>query len=330
MMRAYLAATLCFAAAPAFAGIDKVIEAHVLPGTEAFAEATTALASAATDDCTAQNLRDPYHTAFDSWLGISHLRLGPIEEEGRGLAISFWPDTRGLVGRTVAGLVADEDPVVESPEAFAEVSIAGRGLLALERLLFEDDLAGYPADSYACAFAQAIAGDLARMAGEIDREWHDSFAATLRSAGDGDNNFFLSEREAAQALYTALATGLGFVADQRSGRPMGTFEAPKPLVAEARRSGRSLRNVVMSLEALRELAQTLADHPIPETEAAFAAALERAEQLDDPVFAGVASPSGRLRVEALQTLVSEIGSAVAKEIAPELGVSVGFNSADGD
>ena len=111
---------------------------------------------------------------------------------------------------------------------------------------------------------------------------------------------------------------------------MGSFDAPKPQVAEARRAGRSLRNVVLSLEALRELARALSDQPIPETDAAFAQALETAEALDDPVLAGVANPTGRIRVEALQTQVAAIARAAAAEIAPALGVSVGFNSADGD
>lgn len=329
-MHLLLTAALCLAAVPALAGVPEVIDDHALPGTAAFAEAADALDAAARDYCTAEALRPAYHDAFDAWLGIAHLSLGPLEEEGRSLAIGFWPDARGMVGRTVAGLVADEDPVAADPEGFAEVSIAGRGLFALERLLYDDSFAGYAEGSYRCTLARAIAADLARMAGEIDTAWRGEFAETLLTAGAENNSRFLSEREAAQALYTALVTGLEFVAQQRLGRPMGTFDAPKPQVAEARRSGRSLRNVVLSLEALRELAHTLSDKPIPETEAAFAEALESAEALDDPVLAGVADPAGRIRVEALQTQVAGIARAVGEEIAPALGVSVGFNSADGD
>ena len=111
---------------------------------------------------------------------------------------------------------------------------------------------------------------------------------------------------------------------------MGSFDAPKPQVAEARRSGRSLRNVVLSLEALRDFARTLSDQPTPKTDAAFDRALSAARVLEDPVFAGVADPISRIRVEALQNDVRAIAEAVGAEIAPALGVSVGFNSADGD
>ena len=88
--------------------------------------------------------------------------------------------------------------------------------------------------------------------------------------------------------------------------------------------------MILSLEALRDLAVALSDQPIPQTEAAFAAALEVAHDLDDPVFATVADPSGRLKVEILQQRIATVQVAVAGEIGATLGVTQGFNSADGD
>ena len=114
----------------------------------------------------------------------------------------------------------------------------------------------------------------------MDEEWPD-FAGLLRSAGAPGNDVFLKPEEASQALYTALMSGLEFNRDQRLGRVMGSFERPRPNRAEARRSERSLRNVVLSLEALRDMARALADGPMEDSEAAFAQALERAEALDD-------------------------------------------------
>ncbi len=328
-MRSLLTATFLLSAAPALAGVSEVIDDHALPGTARFASATAALGAAAEADCTDTALRPTYQDAFDAWMGIAHLTLGPLEEDGRGLAIAFWPDTRGMVGRSVARLVAEEDPIATSGD-YAEVSIAARGLFALERLLYDDDFAGYATDSYRCALVRAMAADLAGLGREVDTAWREDFAATLSSAGVAGNSRFLSQREASQALYTALATGLEFIADQRLDRPMGSFDAPKPQVAEARRSGRSLRNVVLSLEALQEFARTLSDQPTPETDAAFNRALTAARALEDPVLAGVADPISRIRVEALQNDVLAIAEAVSAEIAPALGVTVGFNSADGD
>lgn len=158
-------------------------------------------------------------------------------------------------------------------------------------------------------------------------EW-DGHADLLRTAGE--NGTYLSEKEALSTLYTALVAGLEFTADQRLGRPLGTFDRPRPTRAEARRSGRPLRNVTLSLEALHGLARSIADGPIPQTEAGFADALQVAAELDDPEFAGVVDPVERLLVEILQQRVDLLRQSVGTEIGVPLGLSAGFNAADGD
>ncbi|MFS4436874.1 imelysin family protein [Paracoccaceae bacterium GXU_MW_L88] len=327
-MRYFLPALL--AAAPALADVDRAIDEVILPATAQFAEASEALADAARADCTAEALRPAYQEAFDAWPAVSILTLGPLEQNGRKLAIAFWPDTRGMVQRTVADLLAAEDPVVDAPEEFAEVSVAGRGLFALERLLYGEDAPDYADGDYACALARAIAVDLARMASAIDAEWRDGFAETLRTAGAPENEVYLSEKEATQALYTALMTSLEFTADQQLGRPLGTFDRPRPERAEARRSERSKRNVQLALEAQRSMARGLADAPIPITEAAFDEAFEALDRVDSADFSDIDDPSARLKLEIVQQRVQTIRTDVAGEIGGALGVTAGFNSADGD
>ncbi len=324
-----LALAIACLASPALADVDAALESHVLPGVDTFAAKTMKLAEAADEDCTAAALRPPYQEAFDAWMGISHLRFGPLEVDGRALAIGFWPDSRGMVPRTVARLIAEEDSAAGDPEAFAEVSVAGRGLFALERLLYDEDLSGYSADDYTCELASAISSDLSRMAQDLQTDW-DAHARVMRSAGAEDNSTYLSQKEAAQTLYTALMTGLEFTKDQRLGRPLGTFDRPRPNWAEAYRSDRPLRNIVLSLEALHDLARALPEAPIPITEAAFADALQVAAELDDPRLAGVEDPADRLKVEILQQRIDLLQDAVAGEIGGALGLTQGFNAQDGD
>lgn len=314
---------------PAMAGVTEAIREHILPAVEDFSVAAEDLAETAADDCTAEALRPAYRQAFDAWMGLSHLSFGPLETDGRALAIEFWPDPRGMVARTVAGMGADADPVVDNPEAFPEVSVAGRGLMALERLLYDDTLSGYGAGDYNCRYATAISADLSRMAGEVLTDWREH-AELMRTAGAEGNARYMSESEASQVLYTALLTTVEFDADQRLGRPMGSFDRPRPTRAEAWRSGRPLRNVTLSLKALRDLALTMSDDPIPVTEAAFDRALATAGALDDPLLAGVETPQGRLKVEILQQQIRAVGDATRAEIGGGLGLSAGFNSRDGD
>lgn len=324
-MRALIPALL-LAATAATADTDRVLEAHILPAVAGFASATEALEDSARNDCTQEALRPAFHDSFDAWMGISHLTFGPLEQDGRHLAIAFWPDSRGAGPKALARLIADQDPAVDDPADFVEVSVAARGLFALEHVLYGE---AYGADSYECRLVVAIAADLDRMAGDIATEWPD-YTALMRTPGAAGNATYLAQQEVGQTLYTALMTGLEFTKDQRLGQPLGSFDRPRPLRAEARRSGRALRNVVLSLEALQGLARAMAEDPLPASDRAFDAAFATAEKLADPVFAGVSDPTGRLRVEILQQKVNAVKDALAIEIGTALGLSQGFNSADGD
>lgn len=317
-----LSALLALAAPAARADVAEAVSDHILPGYARFAAASAALA--ASESCDPAALRPLYHAAFDAWIGVAHLRLGPVEEEGRVLAIAFWPDPKGLGQKAQTALLTRADPAVLAPDLMAEQSVAARGLFGLERLL-------YPAQpltgDYACALIHATADDLARMADETLAGWQGGFATALVAPGAGGR--YLTETETRQALLTALVTGLEFNADQRLGRPMGTFDKPRPERAEARAAGRSLRDVQLSLLALRQFAQKLLAQA-PQTQAAFETALLHADALQDPVFAGVADPQKRLKIEILVQDIHAIRDAVLAEMAPALGASVGFNAADGD
>lgn len=320
-----LAAAFCLLAlaAPARADVAEAVEDVILPGYARFADAAAGLDAAAQASCDPAALRPAFDAAFDAWMQVQHLRLGPAEEGGRALAVNFWPDAKGSGARVQRQMLAAEDPAAANPAAFAQVSVAARGFPALERLLYADAAP----QGYACTLTRATAADLARLAAELRDGWQGGFAATLTQPGAGGP--YLNGAEARQALFTQLATGLEGLADQRLGRPLGSFDKPRPELAEARASGRSLRNVRESLIGLRSLAVALAPES-PRTQAGFDRALSLAEGLDDPVFAGVADPQSRLKVEILQQAIRATREAAVAEVGAALGVTAGFNSADGD
>ncbi len=303
---------------PALAEAPPALAAHILPGLDRFAQTTADLA--AVESCDPAPLRAGWHRAFDAWQGIAHLRLGPVEEEGRVLAIAFWPDAKGSGARQTAALLAAADPATLPPDHIAEQSVAARGFYGMERLLWP---AAPLTGNYPCALTHALADDLARMAAELRQGWQDGFADAL--ANPGPNGRYLSDIEVKQALMTALMTGIEFNADTRLGRPLGRFDAPRPERAEARASGRGPRNLALSLAALAEFAGHLA--PAPKTVAALKSAAKQAETLD---LTHLDDPQIWLKADILrQSLKSAQDSAMA-EIAPALGVGIGFNAADGD
>ncbi|NOD93402.1 peptidase M75 [Ruegeria sp. HKCCD4884] len=309
-----------------------VTETHILPRFDKLPETTGALVSAALVDCTPTSpaLRAAYDDAFDSWISASHLRFGPTEVDDRAFALAFWPDTKGFTAKALSQHIATEDEAVQSPEAYSETSIAGRGFLALERMLYDPAFADQGSAEYRCDLIQAITADIDANAQAITEGWQ-SYAPSLTQPGD--NSPYRTQDEALQELFKALSAGLEFTADTRLGRPLGTFERPRPNRAEARRSERSLRHVELSLIALRDLAARLSfDYPeiASDLDAAFARAIENAQSIDDPALAGVADPQARFRIEALQQSIREIRGIASTELGPTLGISAGFNSLDGD
>ncbi|MEM9779785.1 MAG: imelysin family protein [Pseudomonadota bacterium] len=331
MRRSLLSIALAVLPLGALADSGAIVDAHVLPRFEVLAERSAELSDAAAADCTASSapLRAAYGAAFDAWISASHLRFGPTEVADRGFALAFWPDSRGATPKALGRLIADEDEIAEDPEAYAQVSVAARGFYALEFLLYDDAFSA-PGD-YPCTLIQTVAADIAAVAAAIHTDWVEEYADRLRApAPEGT---YRSEAEALQELFKALTTGLQFTSETRLGRPLGTFDRPRPARAEARRSGRSAHHVALSLAALQDLAGRLAsDDPAlaADLEEAFARSMTLLAERDDPVFASVAAPQTRLKVEILQQSVDEIRAVVSTDLGPRLGVASGFNSLDGD
>jgi uncharacterized protein len=318
-MRASLLALVV--ATPALADTAKVVTDHARPGYAAFADAAQGLADL--DSCDTKTLRPAFHATYDAWMAVEHLHLGPSEEEGRALSILFWPDPKRLGAKAQTALLAS-DPATLTPEAMAEQSVAARGLSGLERLLYPAE----PLGTDPCPLIHATADDLARTGAELAAGWG-PFGETLLTAGQPDNTRFLKPEEATQALFTQLATGLEFIADRRIGRPLGTFDKPRPDLAEGHASGRALANITLSLNALKGLAASLSPDSA-RTLAAFDHALDLADGVKDPTLDGITDPQGWLKLEILQQAVRSTRDTAIAEIGPALGVELGFNSQDGD
>ena len=303
-----------------------IVAEHVLPGFTALAASGAALADTAQADCThgSDDLRAAYHTAFDDWIAVSHLRFGPTEIDDRAFALAFWPDSRGATPRTLSTLIRDIDPINANAQDYAEVSIAGRGFYALEFLLYDDAITTQGDAAYRCQLIQTVTADIGHLTAMIAQDWQDDYAARLTTPADP----YRSDVEALQELFKALNTGAQFTSDMRLGRPLGTFDAPRPKRAEAWRSDRSARNVFIALTALRDLTTHLSNDP--DLLAAFQDAIDRTAALDDPRFAGVSDPQNRFRIETIKSRLDEIRGMLATELGPELGVELGFNSLDGD
>ncbi|MAM63516.1 imelysin family protein [Maritimibacter sp. UBA3975] len=315
------------AASPAFSGVEEAANDYILPNLAKFSETARSLNELAQANCEAETLEDPFHTAFDAWMAISDIRIGPSEHAA--LSISFWPDKRGFTEKTLSRYIAEEDPIVADQVAFQEASIAARGFFALERMLYDPDFNDYAEGDYSCALTRALTRDLAVQAFNLQAEWAD-FAPTLLNPGAEGNATYLDASEAQRAIYTQLLATLEFTTATRLGRPLGEPARPRPTRAEAWRSERSLRQSLLATEAAVDLAHALANSDLPETDAALAAAREQADTITDPSFQDIEDLTKRLNLELLQQRIEAVEHAIEVEVGARFGIAPGFNSSDGD
>ncbi|WP_035691638.1 imelysin family protein [Azospirillum halopraeferens] len=343
------------AAAPSdTAFLDRLLRSHIQPRLDRLAAAATDLAQrlerfcAAPDAAGFEAARAGYHGAMDAWAGAQHLRPGPLLLEMRGDRIAFWPERRGIVARQLAAVLAARDPGVTEPGAVRKQSAAVQGLTALERLLFDDGvgLSAFTdgeAGRYRCALAAAVGANVAALAGEVRDDWT---ALTPRLLAGEATSVGATPRAAVENLYASLVTMAQIVADQKLRFPLGDGPGDaRPTLAEAMRSGRTLRSIALNLEAMSAMVLGENGGPgyavlLPDTAEgtaartaavnAFAAARAAAAAAPGPFAEAIADPGRRPGVEAVLRATRSVQTVLVQTFPPLIGVALGFNELDGD
>jgi predicted lipoprotein len=349
---ALLASWLGVMAAPAqaadFAGFNaNYAQDVVAPAFKALADETKKLAQSA-DDFAAQPsqdgfaaLRVAYDSVSDAWMQAQFFRLGPLGAQSRSDRFEYWPEKRPIIDKQLAGLLANAKPESLEPAKFAQASVAVQGLPALERLLYGDTarqvLSAGPEQKARIAVIKAIAHNLDALAQELAAAW----AKVLSDPKTAASLFAQDPNEAAAQLYAGLTTGLQVVSDQKIAGPRGqTIDKAKPKSAEQWRAGRSLKNIKLNLQALREAAigksgfanLLSADHAALKTEisTAFDAALAAADAAPEPLDTAVTDAEGRKKIGALLISVNHVRDIMKQKVPLAVGISLGFNEMDGD
>jgi len=90
--------------------VERTIDAVIMPAMARFATARQDLAQAAQSDRRADHpaLRTAHGAVFDAWLAVEPCKLGPLEQDGRNLAVTFWPGPKGATPRALAALLKSD------------------------------------------------------------------------------------------------------------------------------------------------------------------------------------------------------------------------------
>jgi predicted lipoprotein len=352
-----LAACVPVASAPQvdrFSAVGRhVLRDYVQPQTRALTHATTDLVAQLRDYCRAPaaaslrlQMERQLAATVEAWARVEFLRFGPLVEQNRLENFFFWPDPRGVVQRQVRGLLAAAEPALLEAATLRQQSAAVQGLPGLEYALFADDapalLAGATAAGrYRCAYAQAVAANLAQLAAQIEAGWRDGtpFAVELARPGP-DRHVYRSGTEVATEILKALSTALHAARDQKLAPALGDgIATARGTLLPLHRSGLTSRYLTGQIRGLLDFhAASRLDAALPSGERWTAANLraELARILEDfallgmPAAQAVSHPDQRDLLVHAALLLENARGIVAEYLAPALGVNLGFNSLDGD
>lgn len=329
--------------------VQGAIDGAIRPAFAGWAASAGALETAMAELCASPStealadVRDAFAKSELDWNRTELFTTGPLSTGNRTERAFFWPDRKGIALRQVQALLAGEDSSATTVAGLAGKSVAVQGFGALEFALYgtgADELATAEA-GYRCAYAAAVAGNLAAIATELSAEWQDPDGIARRltypAAEDAD---FRSTTEVQEELVGLLAHGVETVRDQRLLPFVGRAgEAPKPKSAPFWRSGLTIASVAANLEGLEvlfeaaELGQYVPNEYAgiaTDVETQFARAKAAISRLSGDVEVDLASDDGKTALGEVIVATQELQRLFGEELPAALGLSVGFSSLDGD
>lgn len=287
-------------------------------------------------------LRAGYNLVADAWAMAQIVKMGPASLFLRYERFAYWPEARNATGRALDALLASRDAKDLTPETLATNSVAGQGLTALERILYDGDdpaallRAPGAAGARRVQVGLAISRNLSLIAADLLRDWTtpNGVRAAI-AAGRGWNNLFANGTEASSLLLTDLVGAFRLMHDVKLLPVLGdSVDTARPRMAEAWRSNRAQRDLSLNLEASRSMAIAFARRLRPERkarmEADFAAAERAVTAVPADLGGAAANPAQRPRVVAAQAAIRKVQLEVADVLPTALGITLGFNALDGD
>ncbi|MFP2769023.1 imelysin family protein [Oceanisphaera sp. KMM 10153] len=274
-------------------------------------------------------LKQHWRSSFAAWSAHQGQSGGPLDAEGLSFAFQFWPDKKDTTGKQLQRQLtaAEQDKPIQYQGATTTLG-------AMEYLL-ESDLT----PSQRCLLVPEIGTRLAANGRQLSAAWHDVDGYQQQLA-------LMRQQGGTTALLTQILGQLAHRYDRIEKKlvlPLNTVEHPRPLFAEAWRSGQSLhfmRTSLISLEQeyrhggirtyLQDSQQQDPGHAavITALDHAFADTLEHLPAGDSLGY----WLEGDRYAALLRFKLSfdQLGYQLKQRLPGDLGLNLGFNATDGD
>lgn len=200
--------------------------------------------------------QNAWRDAHSAWSGALPLHIGPIKDGMLANAIDFWPARPDSVEAAIADAASAD--AIDLGYVRGE-GVAARGLPALELLLFaEADTAAAlialqdPADGgKRCAYARALAEDIADRVDDLHAAWDPGFADALAGAGHG-SEVYASVQLGLDAVVNQSIEALSTMVKSKLDGPLGNLSggAVDPETLESRFSDHGQADLLANLEGV--------------------------------------------------------------------------------
>jgi predicted lipoprotein len=324
---------------------------YIRPGYAALADKAAALAGSTKSLCagpsgaTLKAARKSFAETVEAWSEIEPVHFGPVVQDHRYERLFYWPDPKGLGAKQIREALAKRDETVKDEATLSTKSVALQGLPALEYLLYGDgpgDLAKPGGEgAFRCAFANAVANNIASISKQIAADWGDA-APFVKSyvAPAPDNPTYHAPKEVTLDLFKTFSVGIESVRDQKLAKMLGAkAEEAKPGLAPFGRSGLAFISIADNLTGVRDLflkggfAQVVHDESAGvEDSIAFDLnhAIDVLRTIREPVPEALRNDDDRAKLEALRVSLKGAAQTASDMISKNAGLSFGFNAMDGD
>lgn len=327
---------------------QRLVETYITPAMREFQRSATAMHDLLKQSCQgdthlpSKDLVEAFRALTAAWSRIAFLRFGPLVADNRFERILFWPDPRGVMLRQISPLIQSQQPL----DDLHTHSVAVQGLPALEYVLYgKQGLLAAEADADqsgagklgACQYAAAVAGNLEQVAHALWQAWKPDgdYAKDFGRPGE-HNTYYRNAHEVLAETIKALSAGLRFETDVKLRTMLGAQQdKAKPKTLPFWRSGLALNTIAESAQGMADFHQAAGFEVEPDW-------LRRSVDQEMRQSADVLlSHQGHVLdlnededlYRELTLVVLKLNNArriVDENLAPLLGVGMGFNALDGD
>ena len=357
-----LAATVSTTPTPEFSGLlVSVTEKAIQPLYRELDKAGETLAQQSKTFCAKPDqanftaVRQAWAETLLAWQRTDALLFGPAVENQRDFNVHFTPPKKLVIQKHLNANSA------LTTEAIAQTGVGGRGLPALEWLLFDREqsvdaqLKAFQQDSgkRRCSYVEAASELLQQDLHEIAQGWADTgdnYAKAFKTAAQG-NAHFANTQQALDTLVGKIYQSSEKIAKNRLGNPLGKGlvgsgvnhdalqQQSNAYQLEAWRSGYAIQSVRANMQGLQRLlveggivaqfktqatTQTLAEQLTKSIEAFLKLPIPETDPFE------LISQGKGAALDAYYQQAEVIRSLIRTQLASAMGVQLGFNDNDGD